>query len=60
MVERRLQALDAKALEMIDAAKALEGKPRSDQLHKIEREMRGRAPAERAKAVMTELGITGE
>lgn len=60
MVERRLQGLDAKALEMIDAAKALEGKARSDQLHKIEREMRGRAPGERAKAVMTELGITGE
>lgn len=57
IVAKRLERLDAKAVELIEAARALEGKARSDQLHKIEREMRGRAPAERAKAVMQELGI---
>lgn len=57
MVEERIARLDARALEMIDEAKALEGKPRSDALHKIEREMRGRPPAEKAAAVIKELGL---
>jgi hypothetical protein len=60
MVQARLTRLDAKAEEMIEAAKKLEGKARSDQLHKIEREMRGRGPGEKAQAVMKELGIEGE
>lgn len=55
--EERLTRLDARALQLIDEARAMAaGKPRSDMLHRIEREMRGRAPAERAAAVIKELG----
>lgn len=53
--ERRLERLDARALELIEEARALEGKARSDALHRIEREMRSRAPGERAAEVLREL-----
>ena len=53
--EQRLEQLDARALELIEEARAREGKPRSDALHRIEREMRGRAPGERAAEVLREL-----
>ena len=56
-VEDRIKKLDERAVQMIEEAKALEGKPRADALHKIEREMRGRAPGEHAAKVIKELGL---
>ncbi len=53
--EQRIERLDARALELIEEARALQGKARSDALHRIEREMRGRPPAERAAEVLREL-----
>jgi PAS domain-containing protein len=55
--EERITRLDARALELIEEARAMAaGKPRSDLLHRIEREMRGRPPGERAAEVIKELG----
>lgn len=53
--EERIARLDARALELIEEARALAGKARSDALHKIEREMRGHPPGERAAEVLREL-----
>ena len=57
MVEERIAQLDARAMAMIEDARKLEGKPRSDALHKIEREMRGRGPGTEAEKVIKELGL---
>lgn len=55
--EERMARLDARAGELITEARAMPaGKPRSDLLHRIEREMRGRPPAEVAAAAIKELG----
>lgn len=53
--EERVTRLDARALELIEEARGLSGKNRTDTLHRIEREMRGRPPAERAAEVLREV-----
>ncbi len=50
-----MKKLDAKALEVIEAARTLKPKSRHDELKRIAREMKGRAPAEAALAVLAEL-----
>lgn len=55
IVEDRLKKLDAKALEIIEAAKTLEAKRRHEELKRIAREMKGRAPAEAAEKVLAEV-----
>lgn len=54
IVEERLAKLDAKALELIEAAKGLEGKAKVDELHRIAREMKGREPGEVADKALAE------
>jgi hypothetical protein len=59
LCDERLTRLDARAVELIDEAKAKNGKERTDELHRIEREMRGRAPAEAALKALQELEAGG-
>jgi hypothetical protein len=55
IVDARLAALDKGALEAIEAAKGLDPKQRHETLKRIAREMKGREPSERAKAVLAEV-----
>jgi hypothetical protein len=55
IVDARYEALDKKAMDAIEAATQLEPDKRHDELKRIARECKGRAPSEHAKKVLADV-----